>query len=108
MVLLLAPPFRRSVDKIGPGVQVHGRYADLREAELIRAIEVPLVGKLIGLDDTALLTGDQRCDLIDRRFAEADEGYIVGVAPDVAAIVVQVRRNPAGWKRGVGGIKFRP
>ena len=104
---LLAAPFRRTVDEVGPGIEIHCRHADLCETELVRPIEVALVGELIGLHDAALLFRDHVHELVDGRFAEADERNVVGVSPDVAAIVVDVGRNFAGRKGRIVGVILR-
>ncbi len=107
MVLLLAPPVRWPVDEVRAGIEVHGRHADLGKAELVRAVKVALVGKLIGLDHAPLLLGNQNRNLVDRRLAQPDVGHIVRVSPDIAAVIVDVGCNLSRWKRRISRVKLR-
>ena len=65
MLLLLAAPARRPVYVLGSWLEVHGGNADLRQAELVGAVEIALVGKLVGLDLATLLLGYQLEYLVD-------------------------------------------
>src|SRR5690606_19714647 len=81
-----APAFRPP-DEVGAGAKIERRHADLREIELIRSIVVALVGELVGLHHPALQLADLSRDVVERRLAEADEGDVARLAPDVAAVV---------------------
>ncbi len=98
---LFPAPARRPVDEIGTGIEIHRGHADLGEAELVGAVEITLVGELVRLDLPALLRGDHRYDRVDRRLAEADIGYVVRMAPDISAVVVQVRGDPPRRERRI-------
>src|SRR6478672_8276744 len=51
---LFAHPARWLVDRVGPRIDIQARYTDPSEAELVRAIEITAVRKLVGLDGAVL------------------------------------------------------
>src|SRR5690606_25704307 len=83
-------------DELASRAEVECRHADLREIELIRSVVVALIDVRIGLDDASLVLGDLRRDVVQRGLAEPDEGDVFGRPPDVSAVVVQDRGDPAG------------
>ena len=83
-----------------PALEVGGGHADLGEAELVRPVEEPAVGELVG-DDLAALHRGQGVDVVvQARLAEADHGEVPRAAPDVHAVHVDVGGQAAGVHRG--------
>ncbi|MCH7898977.1 MAG: alkaline phosphatase family protein, partial [Proteobacteria bacterium] len=104
LILLFTAPPRWPVNEVRTRVQIHRRHADFCKIELIRAIKVASVGKLIRRHHTTLFACDHRSNLINRRLAQANKCDVVCIAPDVATIVVQIGCDFAGWKCRVFGI----
>src|SRR3984893_6006438 len=98
---LRAAPVCGAADEVRASCEKQCRYADLGERELVGAVVVAAVGELIGLQHPSLGSGDAAGDLIERGLAHADQGRITGAAEDVAAVDIDVRRDPAGRERGM-------
>src|ERR1043166_1706797 len=104
---LLAAPAGRAVDEVGAGVEVEAGDADAGEAELVGAVERAAVGELIRLDGAALAPGELLERAVEGGLALADVGDVAGLAPDVAAVEVDVGGDLAGGDARVGGVVQR-
>ncbi len=62
------------------------------------------VGHLIRLHHSALLFGNRVHYIIDGGFAFADECYVAGPPPNIAAVVIDIRGNFPGGKGRVSRV----
>ncbi len=77
------------------------------QAELIGAVIVATIGKLITHDYPFLPSSEALNNLIHIRLAFTNHYHILGSPQDVDAIDVQDCRQIAGWHRRVAGHEFR-
>ena len=104
---LLAAPLRRPPDEGGAGLEVERRNADLREVELVGAVEVAAIGELVALDGASLQPGDRFDHRVEVRLAVADEAEVGGHPEHVGAVDVDVGGDAAGRDGGVLRVELR-
>src|SRR5262249_26014759 len=85
---LLPSPACWPADVVGAVIEEQCRHAYFGERELIGAVVVATVGKLVRLHHPALRGGDAHRNVIQRGLAERDERGIARAAEDVAAVDV--------------------
>src|SRR5215831_1624267 len=107
LLFLLTAPAGGAPDEVRAVIEKQRRHADVGERELVGAIVVAAVGKLIALDYATLRCRNARGGLIERGLAECDRRRIVRAPENVAAIDVDVRGDPAGRKGGMLRVVLR-
>src|SRR5271169_4207930 len=105
--LLLFPPAGRPADDVGSIVEIGGRDAQPRKAELIGPVEEALVRELVLDDDPALHGGDGAGSVIEVGLAHADHRDVPGSPEDVDAVDVHVGGDAPGGHGGMAREVFR-
>ena len=87
-------------DHVRSEFQVRRRHADLREVELVGAVEPPLVRELVRFHDAPLHRGDGDDVAIERGLAQSDHRDVARFPEPVGLIHVDVGRDAPGrhWR----------